>query len=182
MADIEPVAESWGSRVNTRKFQAEGKVGSQLRLAFLPGDPHHGTSSCCTLAVRPRISPLGAVFLPPPCPHLCIVPAATFPHGHRDEMREADMKCFFSPFLDKLAMHHEWVFARPLGHVSPCAESPHCACSPLVFTVLLTRRVLAPSWGLTYLRAHPESNALSFPFQAFLVLGVPCQVQLTERM
>lgn len=92
------------------------------------------------------------------------------------------MKCFFSPFLEKLSMHHEWVFVRPLGHVSACAESFHHACSPLVSTVLPTPRALASGWGLTYLRAHPEPNPPSFPFQAFLVLVVPCQVQLTERM
>lgn len=69
-----------------KEVSGRGESRASAEASLPSWAPHHGTSSCCTLALRPRISPSGPVFLPPPCPHLCIVPAATFPHEHRDEM------------------------------------------------------------------------------------------------
>lgn len=101
-ADIEPTAEGFRQPaeykgMSTWKLQAEGRQGVRpLRPAFLPGAPRHGKSSCWALALWPRTSPSGAVFLPLTCPHLCIVPAVTLPHGHGDGTGEVDVKCFFS--------------------------------------------------------------------------------------
>lgn len=57
----------------------------------------------------------------------CHIPSHAW--GHRYEVREVEMKCFFSTFLEKFPTHHEWGFVWPLGHVSASGDSCYHAYS-----------------------------------------------------
>lgn len=83
-----------------------------------------GKSSCWAVTLGPG-HPLREQLSLNPMSHLRNIPAAHIPscaRGPGDGMMQADMKCFFSPSLEKLLRHHEWVFVQPSGYLSTTAK------------------------------------------------------------
>ena len=130
--------------------------------------------------MRSRLSPLGAAVSPPE------VPAVVFfqlPHSLRclGAQRWDGEEMFLFTFFVKILQGSRMGLRRALRACQGlCKESPPCL-QPAVPTARGPAPWLQAGDSLTS-RAHPVSSPQSIPFQAFLVPGLPFQVQLTESI